>query len=443
MAWIEAARWTFNPPGNAAGKGNLQAVMMYDDSSVTLTTVTVKFYLTMINGLGSYDYFDTFFLLFNPESSSRTIYGLKTRQSEASNSDIARWPYDPGTLYVLKKGALDSAFSLPPFWFCNRGLYGAGSTADSLYSVMVNNSVGYKYYQAIGGATYALKADSSVATAGTPPVVAINDHLNNICTITGTLGKSGKHNKLLSATLYHTIDGSNPMSSNTVTVTDLEPVDGNSFSKTINITRAITVKARVVCRFLYNTESATDEKSVTYWALPNAPGKPELTEGSFKNKRLTIRQDWHWQWAAPADGKDPAGYRIYLFKNNAAITGIAAGANNTLIKGSGSTNYIDRDSSSTRLSFDPTDFGFKAKDTVKLGIYAYTKNGIGEKLFNGRGNANAQVVSDVYTVENAGVVNVKVGNAWTEGQVYVKANNEWKEAETVSVKTSNGWKESE
>ena len=64
------------------------------------------------------------------------------------------------------------------------------------------------------------------------------------------------------------------------------------------------------------------------------------------------------------------------------------------------------------------------------------------------------VWSDSYTVENAGVVNVRVNNKstqipeWKEGQVVVKAKlsdgtTAWKEAEVVLIKTADGWKESQ
>ena len=88
----------------------------------------------------------------------------------------------------------------------------------------------------------------------------------------------------------------------------------------------------------------------------------------------------------------------------------------------------------------------KPKDTVQLGVYAYTLNGENpqKRLFS-----STNVKSAVTTVENAGIVRVKTPEgSWAEGQVYVRVKNasgalEWKEAETVNVKTSKGWKESQ
>ena len=105
--------------------------------------------------------------------------------------------------------------------------------------------------------------------------------------------------------------------------------------------------------------------------------------------------------------------------------------------------YLDRESTSCTVTFDPIDFGFAPGDTVQLGIYSYTKNGAGTQLFNGNGASSAEVRSDISTVQNAGIVRIKVGGSWKEGQVYVKVSGEWKEAQSVSTKVNGTWKESQ
>ena len=73
-------------------------------------------------------------------------------------------------------------------------------------------------------------------------------------------------------------------------------------------------------------------------------------------------------------------------------------------------------------------------------MHAYTKNGKdndGARIFS-----STPIWSPEYEFKNAGVVNVKVGGQWKEGQVYVKVGGTWKEAETVNTKVSGAWKES-
>jgi hypothetical protein len=80
-------------------------------------------------------------------------------------------------------------------------------------------------------------------------------------------------------------------------------------------------------------------------------------------------------------------------------------------------------------------------DIVKFAVTAYTRYGDkydGNKLFK-----TSESFSSEHIVQNAGVIRVKVGSAWKEGQVYVKTADSWKEADVVSVKTASGWQESE
>lgn len=280
-------------------------------------------------------------------------------------------------------------------------------------------------------------------TAGTTPTVSIKDNKNNTVTVSGALGKSGESNVLKSATLYYTADGSDPSSSSTRQSIALTATSGGSYSKAITITKKCTVKVYVKCSFEHNTTSASSSISALYYANPGVPGIPVI---SYSKSRLTIKENWTYTWTAGAAGNTDSpvkGYRIRLYKNGTAITGLVANTNNTITKGSGTSDHVDRESTSCIVTFNPVDFGFKAGDKVKLGIYAYAKNGAGGQLFNGGGTTEAQVNSVESTVQNAGVVNIKVNNAWTEGQVWIKADGKWHEAETVNVKVNGTWHESQ
>jgi hypothetical protein len=106
-----------------------------------------------------------------------------------------------------------------------------------------------------------------------------------------------------------------------------------------------------------------------------------------------------------------------------------------------SADWHTVDSSSTSITISPTKNGFKPGDTVRIGVKPYTQYGAsntGTQLFNADYTYSANS-----TVRNAGIVHVKVGGTWKEGQVYVKVNGAWKEAETVSTKVNGSWKESQ
>ena len=83
-------------------------------------------------------------------------------------------------------------------------------------------------------------------------------------------------------------------------------------------------------------------------------------------------------------------------------------------------------------------------DKIKFSVKAYTKFGknydIGGAVFN---NAVTVTESTEYTIQNSGIMRVKANNVWTEGQVWVKVDGNWKEADVVKVKVNGVWEDSE
>jgi hypothetical protein len=285
----------------------------------------------------------------------------------------------------------------------------------------------------------------STYTNGTAPSISITDRKNNTVTVSGALGKNGESNVIKSATLYYTLDGSDPSNSSTRKSFALTATSGGSYSKDISITKKCTLKAYVECVFEHNTTSAsaTSASSVIYYVAPTKPGVPVI---SYTKNRLTIKENWTYTWKAATAGNADSpvkGYRIRLYRNNNLISNIVLGSGNIITKGNNTSGYVDRESTSCTVTFNPTDFGFVPGDTVKLGIFSYARNGANQQLFNGGGSNESHVLSAASTVQNAGVVHTKVSGAWKEGQVYVKINGAWKEAETVSVKVNGTWHESE
>lgn len=269
--------------------------------------------------------------------------------------------------------------------------------------------------------------------------IKITDNYNNTFTISASKAKDGTNNPVAS----HKVSwGYNS--------------DYDSYTGSGNGLKSLTVSGKAATRTVYvrNVSLATygpddiqtASKAIRQYIAPNAPGKPVI---SYTKKRLTLREPWTFTWnaAAAANTSSPLkGYRIHIIKNGTALTGLVSGPNNTIIKGTNANNWIDRDSTSHTITFDPVELGFEVGDTVSVGIFSYTRygeNNTGSQLFNGGGVGDAQVISDVSTVENAGIVHVKVGSSWKEGQVYIKAGGVWKEAESVYTKVSGSWKESQ
>ena len=200
-------------------------------------------------------------------------------------------------------------------------------------------------------------------------------------------------------------------------------------------------------------------KSADQYVAPGSPGIPELAEVNYQNKRLTADMPWTWDWApaVAANSNSPiVGYRIRLYKNGTLIKGLSVNKSTNgvhyLVKGSGTDSYLDYEGHDNnvlnthkqlRIENPALTFGFKVGDTVKLGLFAYTRKGInndGYQLFSG--GSTQQVNSGIYTIQNNGMMRVKINNSWKEGQVYVKTGGSWKEAQGVYTKVNGSWKES-
>ena len=302
------------------------------------------------------------------------------------------------------------------------------------------------------------------AEHGTEPTVAITDNGNNTVTLSGKLGKAGNNNTIESVTLYYTTDGTDPEKSSTRkfysstesissigTYVGSMSISKTEYAKSISITKACTVRALVECRFTYNTTSDYHSKEIKFYAAPNKPGVPELT---YKKSRLTVKEPWTFTWKAATKNEDSAtgvsGYYIMLLRKAKGesdfnyITGLTDAGNSYLGQIENAepddSYFLRRESSScTAIIKDPIALGFKAGDEVKLRITAYAWNNYDPK----QTLQSDAVDSKDYLVENAGVVNLKVTGKWIEGQVYVKANNKWHEAETVNVKVAGEWQESQ
>lgn len=477
MAWIDISEesykiiFTCRDTSQVANK-NVWITLQYDDESVSPTSVRIRFKLSSKNNS---NYYDQFFLLLKDgggdsgEAAYKTFIKIKEDNTTYGGAKYPYyWPADKDSDgYKLTKSYSAAAFKLPAFYFINGGQDAAGyateiTTVKQAYYIATHSGAysstieGTKVY---GRSGYTLTVDSdelevvsntTVAANGTKPSISIVDRGNNTCLISGSLGKNGNNNPITSATLYYTTDGSDPAAGGLRQYIELIATSGGVYSKSIPITNTCTIRAMVECEFEYNTTSASSSKAVKFYTAPNKPGVPIL---SYKKNRLTVKEPWTFTWeAATAKNIDSpvAGYYIMLLRKAKGdsefmyVTGLCDAGNNYISQIENAEPddpyYLRRESTScTAIIEDPATFDFSPDDKVKLRITAYTWNNYSPKQ-----TLQSDIVDSAeYLIQNAGVMRVKVAGQWKEGQVWIKDNNVWHEAETVNIKTATGWKESE
>ena len=186
-----------------------------------------------------------------------------------------------------------------------------------------------------------------------------------------------------------------------------------------------------------NSGEVSTSKTILYYGNPSDPGKPILS--SKKEGKPTLKEDLTFRWTAANAGSSHApirGYRIRL-KVNGSFYDLDPNSDN---------DYIDTGNTNTYWTIPQSiKDTLKVKDTIQLSIYAYSTNYVGTLLFNGNGTAEAQVLSDIYTISSNGVVRVNVpGLGYKSGVVYVKdTSGNWKEAQGVFANSGGSWKESQ
>jgi hypothetical protein len=439
MAWkdISSTVVKYKDTYGSEPSGHTAVCLQYDDSTLTPEAVSVRFKYYRHDG-SSGNLWDSMYVLYNANDSVSSIGNLRRtlfKFKDWTQNVSAKWPYYTSA-FTIYKNYNSKEFSLQDFWVCNNGNTAIAVSASNFYSSSRFNSLACKY------ASSTFTISRTAATAGSAPTISVVDKGDNRVAISGSLGKNGSYNNIKSAILYYTTDGSDPKTSGTRTTKTLTATSGASYTAYVNLTKACTVRAYVECEFTYNTTSASGSVSAKYYAKPSNPGKPALAASSFKNGRLTIKQDWGWEWplATAANANSPVkGYRIRFYVNAAINPIVSYYTGEALSYELADFDWVyDRPATAGYpMPMRPTDQDLVPGDTFRLSIQAYTVNGAGTKLLS------SMITSDLYTVQNAGVVNVKVNNQWVEGQVYVNVNNTWQEAETVNVKANNTWQESQ
>ena len=366
---------------------------------------------------------------------------------------FCRYEWSDRTGYIFFKifesdpTGYDPCNSGQPLWFTQDSAgvhkaywdvgYSTGANSITFNPVAVPAGNKKTYYLAIRASTmlsigemrsctYSFDYTYTTYTNVTANKPTINDNKNNNFTIVASGGNNGTNNKVKSTTLQYRIGSSDSWH------------DHSSHTKAGSLTCGAsdatqTIYARTIAKGEMGDTSTSSEASLSIknYRAPSTPGKPALTGASFKNGRLTVKQNWTYSWTAATQTNTSSpvkGYWIQIWR-------LPKGGSWTSVK----TQTLGV---TTSYTFNPNDYGFAAGDQVQFEICAYTTNGLGTWL-NSTMSGGYYTLSSKTPVENAGVVNVKVGGAWKEGQVFVKVAGAWKEAETVNVKVGGTWKESQ
>jgi hypothetical protein len=436
-----------NKYGNVSMKVN---IFRGEITGRTETTVSFKFGVTF-KPVGAWTSNSIAAYYFTHEDGTEPKYAFAN--PGVSGHDNSKYRAEAGTNYYAHYDDRDSLHKRTSESLCF-SFYVGDLKATTDY-VNITIGVGWNDWAGTrkGNLTFKMPIDEYHGPVG-KGTVSITDNYNNTFSITGKKGTGV--NNTSSQTLswgYSTSYGSSVSNPNKLTITT--PANAKR-----------TVYAKGVTTATYGADATiTTSKGIKQYVAPGKPGVPYIVQYDLGD-RLTadISWDWCWEAAKPANDSSPVrGYRIRLYKNGTLVKGLSVNKSTSgihyLVKGSGTNEYIDYEGHDNdvlntkkqlKIENPAATFGFKAGDTVKLGLFAYSKNGLNEiqwsaggqwnNLFSG--NATSQTNSSIYTIENKGIMNVKVGGSWKEGQVYIKVGGAWKEAQGVYTKVSGSWKES-
>lgn len=444
MAWKDISASTYkkffnsNSQATWEANNNVYITLQYDDASVKPTSVKLRFKL---NRVDSQNYWDMFYILLYPtDASKRKLFKLKTEWTGQPSYPSPHYPYTSTETFTITKSYNAQHFGIPAYWICNDGWNNTtDDTAFGFYEMYKDSTYrGKNCKTAVGGTTISIASSSTVATAVSGGSVSITDNLNNSYTVKGTGGTNGTNNAVKSAILTYTLaNGTNDnLDCKGKTVTRTVAFTPNDTANTRTITASVNTNGT------YNNPAAvTTSANIKQYVAPNAPGKPTLTAGSFSaGGRLTLKNNWTYTWEKATRknyNSTVRGYRIRLLVNDKQVH--IKDVNGKIISQVSSSGVIYYDTESTDTSFTiyPNQQDIKVGDTVVLGIFAYTRDGKNNQYFN-----SSRQDSKKMTVQNAGVVHVKVEGKWRVGRVFVKVENKWREAENVKAKVENKWRES-
>lgn len=136
------------------------------------------------------------------------------------------------------------------------------------------------------------------------------------------------------------------------------------------------------------------------------PGAPSNLKIAYNKNEPIPTAAYTFSWDAGSAGSKPiAGYRFRLYKNNAEIL------------------MEDTESTATSKTINGADYNFAVGDVIKFGLYSYSKDWAGNKVFNGGGSSSAQVVSGTITIVSDKYIYVSVnGGTFDKKKMYISVN---------------------
>lgn len=442
MAWKDLASpiFKYTDKSKSYHSGITAACLQYDDSSETPESVRVRFKYYRLDGLtgSNGNLHDSIYILYNASSSERTLMLIKKYTGNSSSA----WPYYSDS-FVINKTYNASTFALQDFWICNNGWDAVAITASTFYN---EDRFASSWYSCQVAKT-SFSVENTVATDVGNGTITITDHGNNSFSISGTKGADGTNNPSTGPTIswgYNTsYSNSGAVSRQTLNI-----------DTPANATKTVYAKCITGATYGTNKKTVTTSTAVKQYVAPGNPGKPNIT---ISTSQPTLDERWAYSWtaAAAANSSSPIkGYRIRVYKNGSTITGLAYDSTNKVISiGSNTNPWVDTEETSTRVSFDPVELGFKVGDKVKISLFAYSRNAngsvswtIGETSYTlYSGNGSTQIYSDELTVANSSASGIytNVNGTWKEGKVFVNVKGTWKEAESIHTNVGGTWKEAQ
>lgn len=230
--------------------------------------------------------------------------------------------------------------------------------------------------------------------------------------LSGQIGADGNNNKSSGCDVYYTSDGSVPSKSNGVLIS-ISGKANTKWSKTIDITKDEIIKAIAYTTAPYGgKEGEVATQQVYYYSPPYAP----LNLAIVYNNKPTPKAEYSLNWDKPEDG----------YHNKVSKYHIDILINNNLSKQIETTN--------NSIKYLGSELSLKKGDTLQFTVYA-----IGESNYN---NISPTSNSNIVTIISAGIIKIKIGGEWKEGQVWIKTEQGWKQATEVFIKNNNKWNSS-
>ena len=447
MAWvaINTTKYTGADGGYYQG---IHSTLEYNADSVTPTSIDIRFSTTREKK----GYNDGYYILWNPGTNYEELFTAKPyKQNTTESHEI-----------TLTKAYDETSYTIPSYWICHCGAVtpwsgGTGVNNHKINYGTANEQTVYNYFTnsrknfktVVNSFSFTVtNIHNAVATDGSAPTLSMSYNRSDLTfSLFGTLGKATSPNSLESATLYYTTNGNEPNGGASWTTRESIPGGSGTTYSINNIplpSKCNCVWAVTYCDYAYGPDTHTGHKRFDIYLAPTQPGPPTLSNSSKNNGRLTTKQNWTYSWSKADGGNNNSpvkGYWIRIWRLSKATQQWTVAKTDEW-----------EDATKTSYTFDPTAYNFAAGDQVQFEVAAYSKDSEGNKLWSavtGTWTNSDGKTYDLYTrsaistVENAGVVNVKVGNSWVEGQVWVKIAQGWVEAETINVKANDGWQESQ